>query len=85
MGIEPTRHRFGRLTGFEDQGAHQSHKRFRGFCKFAHIKSTSNSQAAILPLPGVSNADPGRTLERCDGSVQNLKSGEDGPKCAFGK
>lgn len=29
MGIEPTRHRFGRLTGFEDRGGHQTNKRFR--------------------------------------------------------
>ena len=28
MGIEPTRHRFGRLTGFEDRGGHQTRKRF---------------------------------------------------------
>ncbi len=28
MGIEPTRHRFQRLTGFEDRGGHQTSKRF---------------------------------------------------------
>ena len=29
MGIEPTRHRFGRLTGFENRGGHQTNKHFR--------------------------------------------------------
>ena len=28
MGIEPTKHRFGHLTGFEDRGGHQTSKRF---------------------------------------------------------
>ena len=30
MGIEPTKHRFGRFIGFEDRGGHQTSKRFRG-------------------------------------------------------
>lgn len=29
MGIEPTRHSFERLIGFEDRGDHQISKRFR--------------------------------------------------------
>ena len=28
MGIEPTKHRFGRFIGFEDRGGHQTSKRF---------------------------------------------------------
>jgi len=31
MGIEPTKHRFGRLTGFEGQGGHQTNKRFQSY------------------------------------------------------
>ncbi len=30
MGIEPTKHRFGRFIGFEDRGGHQTSKRFLG-------------------------------------------------------
>ena len=29
MGIEPTRHLFRPLNGFEDRGSHQTSKRFR--------------------------------------------------------
>ncbi len=28
MGIEPTKRRFGRFTGFEDRDGHQTRKRF---------------------------------------------------------
>ena len=40
MGIEPTRHSFEPLNGFEDRGGHQTSKRFRALILLAQLDLT---------------------------------------------
>lgn len=52
MGIEPTKHLFRHLNGFEDRGGHQASKRFRKkySARIGFIAALPRSRIAAKPI-----------------------------------